>query len=606
MARLVFDVETDGFLYDVPRVSRIWVIAIGNIDTGEIVSYGPDEESLSVALSRLSEAEYICGHNIYAYDLPLLEKMYGFTPSKEAVSFDTLVGARVAYPDIGKSDALRKGLPKKLNGSHKLEAWGYRLNMEKLMLPDEVWSSYAPVMHERCCSDVEITMKLREVILAKTERPQHPLPMSVLDMEMAVAQIIARQVNTGVWFDCKKAEALYLTLQAELDSLMKLCSVAFPGRYIDRGIFVPKRDNKQRGYHAGVACSRIEFKPFNPTSRMDIIYNLKRVYGWIPSEFTAKGQPKIDDEILEELPYPEVKPIARLFMIKKRLAQLAEGQDDNDWMHSQVADGRIHGAVNSNGCVTGRMSHSHPNLGQVPKAQDSVPYGAECRDLFGAEPGHDRCLVGIDAKGLELRCLGHYLTYYDNGAYANEVVHGDVHTRTLNTLKVKDRDMAKHWTYAWLYGAGDKKLGKLMGKGQMAGRTAKMLFYQANPSIAKLMATLKKACRRGYLLAMDGRPIPIRSDHAALNTLLQSAGALVMKRALVIFNQELENLRAQGYYAEIVLNVHDEWQVECDRAIAEQIGKLGCEAITRAGHELHFQCELEGDYKIGLTWKETH
>jgi DNA polymerase I-like protein with 3'-5' exonuclease and polymerase domains len=236
-------------------------------------------------------------------------------------------------------------------------------------------------------------------------------------------------------------------------------------------------------------------------------------------------------------------------------------------------------------------------MAQVPSC--GSPYGAECRDLWTVEKGYK--LVGIDASGLELRMLAHYMK---DDAYTNEVVSGDIHTANQKAAGLETRSQAKTFIYAFLYGAGDAKIGKVVGAGAKEGQQLKARFLQNTPSLQTLRETVGKISKNlGTLPGLDGRRLQVRSDHAALNTLLQGAGAIVMKQALVLLN---DNLRRAKIDYKFVANVHDEWQIEVEESRAEEAGQLGVLAIEEAGKVLKMRCPLTGEYKVGNSWKETH
>jgi DNA polymerase-1 len=283
--------------------------------------------------------------------------------------------------------------------------------------------------------------------------------------------------------------------------------------------------------------------------------------------------------------------IAKYLMLQKRLAQTRSWIKELD-----ETTGRVHGYVNPNGAVTSRMTHSHPNMAQIPSS--SSPYGEDCRACWTVP--EDYRLVGIDASGLELRMLAHYLN--DEG-YTNEILNGDIHTANQRLADLESRDQAKTFIYALLYGAGDAKLGSVVGRGRAHGKGLRQRFFDNLPSFKKLTDRVQREAKSGFIKALDGRKLTVRSEHAALNTLLQGAGAIVMKKALIILD---ETIRTNNWDAKFVANVHDEWQIECHVYDAVDVGKAGVEAIIQAGIELNLNCPLDGDYKVGENWSETH
>lgn len=333
--------------------------------------------------------------------------------------------------------------------------------------------------------------------------------------------------------------------------------------------------------------------------------------------------------MLESLPYPEAKLLNKYLLVGKILGQVAEG--DNACLRL-ARNGRLHGRVSTNGAVTGRCTHSTPNIAQTPSvtmAKDAdgkkAPllgldggFGFECRSLFLPDPGH--VLVGWDASGLELRCLAHYLHRYDGGKFGELVTDGDPHTANQEAAGLFLRDSAKTFIYAFLYGAGDEKLGKIkrqdaidagkpMPKGTLAvlGSTMRAEFLANFSALSRLKSAIKAALQeRPYLVGLDGRRLHVRSDHAALNTLLQSAGALLMKKALVFQHADLSARYTFLKDYAFVANIHDEVQTSCLPKIAEIVGKSGPAALKKSGEFFNFNCRLDGEYKVGQTWAHTH
>lgn len=346
---------------------------------------------------------------------------------------------------------------------------------------------------------------------------------------------------------------------------------------------------------------------FNPNSRDHISNRLMKIYGWKPVDRTPSGKPKVDETVLSKLPYPEAKKLAEYMMIQKIIGMLAEG--DNAWLKLQK-DGRIHGSIITNGAVTGRATHSRPNVGQVPSVKK--PLGAACRELFGTYPQ-----LGCDVSGLELRMLGHFMALHDNGEYAREVIEGDIHTINQKAAGLPTRDHAKTFIYAFLYGAGNGKIGSIVGKSPMVGGKLRKKFLTKVPALKRLQSGVQAACEtRGHLKGLDGRILHIRSSHAALNTLLQSAGALVCKQWIVEF---VRLLKQHGLYqtdVKIVAWVHDELQIEisenlvCSEENEDElrslVGDICVEAIERAGAHFNLRVPLTGEYKIGNNWKDCH
>jgi DNA polymerase I-like protein with 3'-5' exonuclease and polymerase domains len=335
--------------------------------------------------------------------------------------------------------------------------------------------------------------------------------------------------------------------------------------------------------------SRIDWPQFNLGSRKQIARYLQH-FGWKPLKFTDKGNIIVNESVLTGVKIPEAKLIAEYLMLQKRVAQV------QSWVDAIDIDGRVHGYVNSCGAVTGRMTHSSPNVAQVPASYS--PYGEECREVWTVPEG--KKLVGVDASGLELRMLAHYMK---DKEYINEILHGDIHTANQMASGLQSRDSAKTFIYALLYGAGDAKIGSIVAGSKADGKRLKTKFLNNTPSLRDLRDRVKKASQRGYLKGLDGRRIWVRSEHSALNTLLQGAGAIVMKKALAILDNDAI---LKGIEYKFLGNIHDEIQTEVNDEQATLFGELAVLAIKKAGEELNLRCPLDGEYKIGASWNETH
>ena len=574
--RLVFDIETDGLFDD---VSKVHCIVLKDLDTKEVI-----KPKIKKAMQLLSEAELIIGHNIIKYDIPVLQKLYGFYT--EAKIFDTIVAARLMYPDIKDRDFRKKDFPKNMIGRHSLEAWGHRIGNYKSHIVTD-WKEFTQEMLDYCVQDVEVTATLYN-ILTQSKQPE------ALELEHKVAQIIFRQEQHGFSFDRTAAEKLFSKLNTRRLELEEELQNIFPP-IVEKTKFIPKVNNKSRGYIKGQEIIKEKTVPFNPSSRMHIAQRLKEKYNWQPEEFTPDGKPKVDETVLEKLEYSEAKILSEHFLIEKRIAQLAVGAQA--WL-KQEKDGRIHGNCNTNSTVTGRASHTHPNLGQVPSV--IKPFGKECRQLFRASPGYK--LVGIDISGLEVRMLAHYLAKYDNGDYADVVINGDIHTKTQELAGLDTRDIAKRFYYCFLYGGGVTKIAQVTGKKVGEASKIKKRFLNNLPALNKLITDVQHASQRGYILGLDGRHVKVRSQHSALNTLLQSGGAIVCKQWLVEFDKAVKRLPD----VQQVVWVHDEVQVECNPEDAETVGQAAVDAIVTAGKHFNLRIPLTGEYKIGETWADTH
>lgn len=655
--RLVVDMETDGLL---AQVSKVHVMVIRDITnkTTHVFRKNLLMDTIKDGVEMLADPySQVIAHNGIKYDFPVLQKLYGLVLPWTRV-LDTLVLARLAFPnqfdlDLGQDkkkprERAFQPPPGGLYGSHALEAWGHRLGKHKgdyrgdpelaetlcggfgFASKDEVeaagaaayarrWESWNQAMEDYCVQDVRVTVALLNLL-----ESSGLLAEEAVKLETQVAVILARQERHGFLFNEALAVKLYAKLAQRKQELEQEVRRVFKPRYLRDGKeFTPSRDNKRMGYVAGAKLCKVKLTEFSPTSRQHVAHWLKQEYGWVPTGFTDDGAPKVDDDVISKLPYPEAAPLKEYFMVVKRLGALADGKEA--WLKAVQKDGRIRGSVNTIGAVTGRMTHSKPNMAQVPSGKS--PYGHECRELFGVPDG--KLLCGADADALELRDLAGFMAIYDGGAYIKTVLEGkkelgtDMHSVNCRALgmdpKAKvhgeetGRDIAKTWFYAFIYGGGDEKLGYILIRewgeaAKEAGRKARAAFLKNLPAMGELVKAVKrKAKAQGYLKGLDGRRLHVRSQHAALNTLLQSAGAVQMKRALCLLDDALQARGwAPGVNYEFVANVHDEWQIEVDHDKAEELGPMAVEAIRQAGVSFNFRCPLAGAYDIGRNWAETH
>ena len=603
---ILFDIETNGLLDAkrnkdgsvTPPLSKVHCLVILDTDYGIPMRFRGDDIRTK-GLACLSAAPAIGGHNVIKFDLPALQRVYGWKYDGEV--YDTLVVSRLAFADIKDGDLKRfkKGtLPGKLIGSHGLKAWGYRLGCLKGTYAEDTedcWAEWSQEMEDYCEQDVQVTVKLWEVL------QKQQLPPLAVWLEHEFCKVIARQERRGVGFNRIAAEELLIDLLDQREQAGRKLKEIFGAWQVELKPLIPKRDNKKLGYKVGVPVRKFKTVEFNPASRDHIATCLIARHSWKPKEFTDGGKPKVDEKIISKLTYPEVPLILDYLLLDKRLGQLSEG--DNAWLKLE-RDGRIHGSVNTCGAVTGRCTHAFPNLAQVPAKKSK--YGMECRSLF--IPTDGMVLVGCDASGLELRCLAHYMARWDKGAYAKVILEGDIHTVNQTAAGLPTRDDAKTFIYAFLYGAGDEKLGSIIKGSVKEGKKLRAKFLRNLPALNALITTVKQTAKeRGYLLGLDGRRLHVRSLHAALNTLLQSAGALIMKLALVIADWLLqaEGL-TPGVDYEFVLNIHDEMQAEVVPHMAEKVGECLASAIHAAGQYFNYRCPLAGEFKTGANWAETH
>lgn len=564
---LYFDIETDGLL---DTVSKLHCMCIYDDVSDKMYRYNPDtvSDGVKMLIKAVNNNVHICGHNIINFDIPALEKLYPefrVPYDKHYLIVDTLVVARLVYSNIDTIDLglMRSGkLPKPLYKSQSLKAWGYRLGELKGTYgeQEEAWAVYNDEMLDYNEQDVIVTKALADK-LNKAHYSE-----TAITLEHDVAWLMAKQERNGFPFNIEKARELEVTLRGR-QSVLEATLISKVPKIPDK-IFIPKRDNKRLGYKKGVPIQR--YKDFNPNSRKQIEYVVRTMYKYNPECLDLYDIPdindvldtkdyrlKIDDEtfkfIKEDIKAPkELRELSCVLeeslLIGKRLGQLADGK--NAWLTAyNKATGCIHGRVIPNGAVSGRATHSSPNVAQVPSV--SSPYGKECRELFNA--GHDWWQAGIDASGLELRCLAHFLAPYDNGEYAHEILNGDIHTKNQVAAGLPTRNDAKRFIYCFLYGGGDSAVGKLLGGTASDGKRIKKKFLDATPAIRSLRVAIQNTLavmdkgkvtkwKRHYLKGLDGRRLHVRSLHSALNLLLQSAGALVCKKWIVQTEKRLLDL----------------------------------------------------------------
>lgn len=487
-------------------------------------------------------------------------------------------------------------------------------------------------MQDYCEQDVAVTHDLWTYFRTRLDNGWSE---ESVDVEHETAWVIARQYRHGIKLDEKKAGKLYAKMVAHAERLTKELQKSFPPR-IRR--WTPKASNRKYGYVKGKEVT--EEIPFNPGSRAQVAERLREL-GWEPDEFGKDGIPTVDDEILSQLPYPEAKLIAEYYVVQKRIGALATGKAA--YMRNVGSDGIIHPPVISNGAVTGRMTHRV--VVNVPGPIDKKTgkpqlYGAEFRELF--IPQLD-VFVGCDADSLEGRVMGGYMARYDGGEYTKSVIFGnkadgtDNHSRTrdaINRVLSKlyrltiHRETTKTVFYALIYGAKDPKLGESAGvngskqKRGRIGRSIRAAVIKGIPGLDKLTSKLsRKVQKQGWIYGLDGRKLRIRKEDAALNTLFQSAGAILMKRALIILDTELSGVKpsvigTQGAEAatklrpgrdyEFALNYHDEWEIDAKKKFAKEIGDAAANAIAQAGDYYKFRCPLKGNAKVGKNWLEVH
>jgi DNA polymerase I-like protein with 3'-5' exonuclease and polymerase domains len=556
--KVVFDIETT------MTADKIWCIVCKHGDT----YYQFKEDRLHRFAELIKQTEEVIGHNIIGFDIPVVNTIFGYDVFANCKVTDTLVLSRLLNPMI--------------EGGHSLRNWGTKLGQNKIHF--EQFDYFSEDMLTYCRNDVELTERLYKFLIKKTT----DFGQSV-ELEHKVAQIIQKQHERGFKINVVEAYELQSKFQEDMNDLTTKVRQTFPPMKIEEE-FIPKSNNKARGYVKGVPFTKVKYKEFNLGSRQQIAERLM-LLGWKPKKKTDKGHVIVDEKVLSEIHnIPEAKLINRFLMLQKRIAQV------NSWIEGIKEDGRVHGKVITNGTITGRMSHQSPNMAQIPAVYS--PYGKECRALWTVNKGYK--LVGVDASGLELRMLAHYM---NDERYTHEVVNGDIHRANQAAAGLESRDKAKTFIYAFIYGAGSKKIGSIIGGSERDGERAKEKFLRATPSLRSLREKVERVAQRRWVRGLDQRKIIIRHPHAALNTLLQGAGAIVMKYALTLLEEYVIRKQIKAFP---VVNVHDEFQYEVEESRAEEFGRLAVQSIIDAGKQLNVRCPLNGEYKIGNNWSETH
>ena len=558
--KVIFDIETT------LTADKIWCIVCKHNND----FYQFKENNLNRFEEFIKNTKEVIGHNIIGFDIPVINKIFGYDLFKNCKITDTLILSRLLNPMI--------------DGGHSLKNWGLKLNHKKIDF--EEFDYFSDEMLVYCRNDVTLTQKLYKFLISKVKDFGYSI-----ELEHEVAKIIQRQHEKGFKIDVVNAYMLQSKFKEEMTDLQNKVRETFPPLRIEE-TFIPKANNKARGYVKGVPFTKVKYKEFNLGSRQQIGERLMKL-GWKPKKKTDKGHVIVDEKVLSEIKnIPEAKLINEFLMLQKRIAQVSS------WVEAIKEDGRVHGKVITNGTITGRMSHQAPNMAQIPAVYS--PYGKECRQLWIVEKGYK--LVGVDAKGLEIRMLAHYM---NDKEYTHEVINGDIHTANQVAAGLETRDAAKTFIYAFIYGAGNKKIGSIIGGSERDGERVKEKFLRATPSLRSLREKVDGVSKsnRRWLKGLDGRKIIIRHPHAALNSLLQGAGAVVMKVALTMLDRYVINKRIKAYP---VVNVHDEFQYEVEQERADEFGKLAVQSIIDAGNKLNLRCKLDGEYKIGNNWSETH
>jgi len=607
--RLCFDVEADNLL---AAATKIHCIAIVDLDSDRTDEYGPGQ--IDAALARLSQADYLTGHNIVGYDLLLLRKLRGWSPAPDCAVVDTLVASRLILPHMLDLDqqATAMGDPPlgEFAGRHSLEAWGARLGIPKVGADIEVFSEWTPELQQRCVGDTRLTKAVWQLLQPDGQAAE------ALTLEHRVVPICDEITTTGIPFDAEAAK---------------------------------QRSEQWTERHVALEARLCEQFPQikNWNSRKQIT-KLLESRGWVPEKRTEKTkQAKIDDEVLESVIalYPEFDGLLEHFVLGRRLGQLSEGKEA--WLKHIGPDGRIHGGIIHIGAPHSRASHMRPNIAQVPNPKRGKPLATECRELFRTHD--DWVFVGCDQAGLQDRAFAHYLAAFDGGVYAKAFLEGlDPHWATVQALglvpagTVRDktnrlhevlREGAKSFRYGFLFGMRAKRAGSIFygiiraalrvdptcdlmqrffkivahpteSVLKRVGSQALQKFIAATPGLGQLRAKLAAQTQSGWLPGLDGRRVPVLAQYKALNYGVTSTEAILCKRWLIDVHDELHTRFRYGWNGDvaIVAWVHDELVCCCRPEIAEQVGEIMVRHAKEAGEHYKLRLPLDADYNVGRSW----
>jgi uncharacterized protein DUF3987/DNA polymerase family A len=604
--RLGFDIEANGLI---ETATAAHCIVIADLDSDQVYEYGP--EQIADALAHLARADYLTGHNIQAYDIPLLQRLYGWASSANTEVLDTLVAGRLILPNLGDIDdqvaAMGGGALGKLRGRYSVEAWGARLGVAKVGVDIKDFSAWTPELQARCVGDVKTTKTLWHFLEPDGYSAQ------AMELEHRANAICNRIEADGVPFDNAAAEHLEQRWSADCAKMEAALREQFPG--------------------------------MNPSSRLQVAKQLE-ARGWIPEERTEKtGQAKITDELLETIPqqYPEFASLIDYHILKRRIAQLSKGK--KAWRKNVGKDGRLHGGIV-------HAAQPRQPLRPEPCAGAESETGNTVRDRMPSLVSRAGGMVvrRLRSSDPARPYLRHYLTKFDHGAYANAFLAGvDQHWKGViildlvaegtarndqNKVHTIAREGAKGFRYGFLFGAQSKRAGQIINKITRSiqhadpandlhrrffagaarpsedaltrvGRRALDEFEAGTPGLRQLRQALRShADRHGWLFGLDGRRVPVRALHSTLNFIVTSAEAIICKRWLVQVYDELRARFRYGWDGDVVIAlwVHDEIACCCRSEIAAEVGEIMVRHAKAAGEFYGLRVPLDADFKIGRNW----
>tara|TARA_R110000782_G_scaffold41383_1_gene94928 strand:+ start:3778 stop:5418 length:1641 start_codon:yes stop_codon:yes gene_type:complete len=546
MTIAVVDIETNGLKNE---ATKIHCIVAKEYTTGKIKTWVQDECKEFGEWSKLVDTFIM--HNGLSFDAPLLNKFTNSSIQSNQIR-DTLLESQLFNPIRDKG--------------HSLRAWGEKLNFSKGEV--ESFDDYTPDMLTYCIQDVELTFKVAKYL----EKESKNFSKQSVILENKIRIILDQQEENGFTLNLRKASELMATLQDEADTLVEKAQKLFPDTEVQ-------------------LKTKVKYIPFNIGSRKQIAERLME-RGWEPKLKTDKGNVIVNEEVLKTIKLPEAKMFSRYLLLQKRVAQI------KSWIILCDKDNKVHGKVMTLRTITGRMAHNSPNMAQVPAVYS--PYGKECRDCWTVSDLTKYSLVGTDASGLELRCLAHYM---NDTKFTNELLTGDIHTANMKMAGLTNRDQAKTFIYAFLYGAGAAKIGKIVGGGAKKGQQLIDRFLSNMPALNALRTKVQRASQNGIIRGLDGRLLHIRSTHSALNTLIQGAGAVVCKHWLLEIMSSIKMTRID---VKLVASIHDEYQFEVNNKDINTFGQITKEAMKKTQQVLKLNCELDSEWKMGETWASTH
>ena len=564
---IVVDIETDSL-----DATKIYCIVARNMESGDNYAFVGDDCYDKFPKFIEKHAEKIVMHNGVGFDAPVLNRLARTNIRLPQIE-DTLIMSQLYNPE-------------RMNG-HSLDSWGKRLGYNKIEFHD--FSKFTNEMLTYCKRDVELTHKVYNHLKLEGKN----FSDYSLRLEHDIRSIVSKQEKNGFYLDQQKAMELRAKLEDQAEDIEKNVHKTFPPLKREEE-FVPKVNNKTRGYEKGVPFTKVSYEKFNLASRKQIAERLMML-GWKPDKFTDKNSAIVDEGVLSKITnIPEAKLIAKYLLLKKRTSQISSWLDEVN-----NTTGRVHGRVLTLRCVSGRMSHNSPNMAQVPATYS--PFGKECREVWTTDKPDTHVIFGTDASGLELRMLAHYI---DTPDYTNEILNGDIHTKNMNMAGLTDRDQAKTFIYAFLFGAGAKKISTIVGSKDLTlGKKLIDKFLSELPRLKSFRSQVEEAAQSGKVRGLDGRLFNVRSAHKAVNTIIQGAGAIACK---VWLRNMMKHVYKKGLDVKLIASIHDEYQFEVNKNDIQSMGEVVKLSIKETTEQLNLKCPLDAEFKTGSSWADTH